>query len=173
MEQRTLEKKEGRTNVGAKPHVDDELLLMGGAVEKRMTTWFYWQFPMFSLHVASLWFPTKADLFWGLQLARGQTKRRIAERAEKDLFIIIKSANDVIYTQKNTRLAATIKPQSVELISKTRVCEIWSRTTNVFEIWIIHSSGHSLRFLSVFCEWFIPWVEYYLAPQELRQKTSG
>lgn len=63
MEQRTMEKKEGRTNVGAKPHVDDELLLMGGAVEKRMTTWFYWQFPMFSLHVASLWFPTKADLF--------------------------------------------------------------------------------------------------------------
>lgn len=87
---------------------------------------------MFSLHVASLWFPTKADLFWGLQLAWGQTKRRIAERAEKDLFIIIKSANDVIYTQKNTRLAATIKPQSVELISKTRVCEIWSRTTSVF-----------------------------------------
>ncbi len=28
-----------------------------------VTSWFYWQFPMFSLHMASLWFPSQADLF--------------------------------------------------------------------------------------------------------------
>lgn len=83
-----------------------------GRHKKRMTTWFYWQFPMFSLHVASVWFPSEEDL-WRPAVCSSWNKTWNCREGWEGPFIIYMTTNEVLNSiHKNKSLG--VAAQTIE-----------------------------------------------------------